>query len=237
MFRKIGLAVIIIVVIGLSCLTVLAGVGGIPVFSVQNDLNGVIQVTCPGDVGFTWRVAVDDLNSIHVEQTTNGGGFYLDANRIGNGHHNAIAQVRCPGEPGDWSQSTTSTVGFDWYVEQVPPTAVPQDSNDPTAVPQVPAEGPRPLDLSSWCGQGGQGVGNDSQRADGWYCIDTNGVKTSVRLNAACGSQYSGYVAFVQDWNNWYSVGCVPNGQGNVVDQQGGGPVDNPTTVCRPDEY
>ncbi len=103
-----------------------AGSGSIPEFSVDNNLNVHIRVSCPGSVGFTWQVAVDNWGNVFYEEGSAGKDFHMDGGRISNGHHNALARVRCNGEPTDWSGATSSTVGFDWY------------GGNPTPVPPPP---------------------------------------------------------------------------------------------------
>jgi hypothetical protein len=98
--------------------------GIVPEFSVNNQLGVHIRVTCPGDVGFDWQVAVDDWNHIHQEGTTDHGDFTLDGSKISNGHHNAIARVHCNGE--GWGSNPNSTAGFDWYGGGSTPVPVPQ---------------------------------------------------------------------------------------------------------------
>jgi len=101
-----------------------AGAGSIPEFSVSNQLGVHIRVSCPGNVGFTWQVAVDNWNNIVYEEGSQGKDFTINGSQISNGHHNALARVRCNGE--DWSNATTSTVGFDWY------------GGNPTPIPPPP---------------------------------------------------------------------------------------------------
>lgn len=93
--------------------TVHAGSGSIPTFSVDNQLSVIIVVSCPGNTGMTWQVAVDSFDNVFYENGSGSGSFRLDGNRIGNGHHNALARVRCDNE--NWDQASSSTVGFDWY--------------------------------------------------------------------------------------------------------------------------
>ncbi len=104
-----------------------AGSGSIPEFSVDSKLNVHIRVSCPGNVGFTWQVAVDSWSNVFYEEGSAGKDFTMDGNKISNGHHNALARVRCSGEPNNWSSATTSTVGFDWYGGN--PTPIPPPKN------------------------------------------------------------------------------------------------------------
>lgn len=100
-----------------------AGAGSIPEFSVDSQLNVHIRVTCPGDTGMTWQVAVDNWDNVVYEEGSAGNDFRMDGSKISNGHHNAIARVRCPNE--SWG-GTDSTKDFDWF------------GGNPTPVPPPP---------------------------------------------------------------------------------------------------
>ena len=177
--------------------TVQAGSGTIDVFHIFPDLTGHIRVSCPGDVGFTWRAG--DEFRWYVEDSTKVGNFYFPKNQISVGSHNAIAELRCGSE--SWDGATKSTVGFVWNGDSAQDGGVtmPQGNNNSgnsgnnnggsnynnssnvgsnngggkPSVNQARQSISGGVDLNVWCAANGLPIANNnSGRWDGWYCGD-----------------------------------------------------------------